>query len=125
MAFSIEQLAQAWEDHDGPAIFTTVDADGVPNAVYVASVRVYGLECFVVADNYFCKTRPNVQAGGVGSFLFRDKSGKTYQVKGRLSYHAAGPLFDFMKSWNGSKFPGHAAAALSIEQVFSGAEQLL
>jgi hypothetical protein len=30
-----------------------------------------------------------------------------------------------MKKWNPTKHPGHAAAALKVEQVFSGGEQIL
>jgi len=29
-----------------------------------------------------------------------------------------------MKTWNSPKHPGHAAAALRIEEVYSGAEKL-
>ena len=125
MGFSFEQLNQAWQEHEGPAIFATVDQAGVPNAIYVTCVGLHPDGCFVVADNYFCKTRSNLQAGGTGSLLFMDKSGKTYQIKGSLSYQTQGGFFDFMKSWNPAKHPGLAAAVLKVEQVFSGAEQLI
>jgi hypothetical protein len=34
-------------------------------------------------------------------------------------------VFDEMKQWNPAKLPGHAAAALKVEQVFAGGEQLI
>ncbi len=30
-----------------------------------------------------------------------------------------------MKKWNPKKHPGHAAAALKVEEVYTGAEKLL
>jgi uncharacterized protein len=42
-----------------------------------------------------------------------------------MDYHSEGDLFEDMKRWNPARLPGHAAAALMIEQVFSGAERLL
>jgi len=86
---------------------------------------MHGKQRFVVADNYFHKTRMNLLAGSKGALLFCDKDGKAYQVKGSLEYHTDGEIFDEMKSWNPSRHPGHAAAALVVEQVFCGAEQLL
>ncbi|MBN1866789.1 pyridoxamine 5'-phosphate oxidase family protein [Candidatus Sumerlaeota bacterium] len=124
MASIPENVRQAWEDRDGPAILATVGEDGAPNIIYVTCVGVFGDDRLVVADNYFDKTRKNLLHGGKGSMLFRDKKGKAYQVKGRLEYHTEGEVFDRMKTWNPAKHPGHAAAALRVEEVFSGAEKL-
>ncbi|MBN1516103.1 pyridoxamine 5'-phosphate oxidase family protein [Candidatus Sumerlaeota bacterium] len=120
-----ESVRQAWEDRDGPAIFATVDPEtGAPNIIYVTCVAMHSGDCLVVADNYFHKTRHNIDAGGSGAILFRDKAGKAYQVKGQIEYHTEGEIFDEMKTWNPAQHPGHAAAVLRVEQVFSGAEQL-
>jgi hypothetical protein len=56
--------------------------------------------------------------------LFITKAGKAYQVKGSLEYHHDGDIFDFMKSWNPEQHPGHAAAVLVPECVYSGAKQI-
>jgi len=119
-----DSVRQAWEDRDGPAILATVSPDGVPNIIYVGCVGAFGDDRLVVADNYFHKTRRNILAGGKGCLLFRCKKGKAYQVKGTLEYHKEGEVFDDMKTWNSPKHPGHAAAALRIEEVYSGAEKL-
>jgi len=50
---------------------------------------------------------------------------KAFQIKGELSYHKSGPIFEHMKTWNPDKHPGHAAAALTVSEVYSGAEKLL
>jgi len=119
-----ENVRQAWEDRDGPVILATVGENGAPNIIYVTCVGVLGDDRIVVADNYFDKTRKNLLRGCKGAILFRDKKGKAYQIKGSLEYHTKGEVFDFMKTWNPPEHPGHAAAALLVEAVFSGAEKL-
>ena len=119
-----ENVRQAWEDRDGPVILATVGADGAPNIIYVTCVSIFGGDRIIVADNYFDKTRKNLLRGCKGAILFRDKKGKAYQIKGSLEYHTKGEVFDFMKTWNPPEHPGHAAAALRVEEVFSGAEKL-
>lgn len=124
MACLPEDVRQGWEDRDGPVILATVSTDGVPNIIYASCVAAFGDDRLVVADNYFDKTRKNLLNGGMGSLLFRCKKGKAYQVKGILEYHKDGEVFDDMKTWNPSQHPGNAAAALRIEEVYSGAEKL-
>lgn len=117
-------VQQAWQDRELPVVLATVAPDGQPNAIYASSVREYGDDLLVVADNYFHKTRANILAGSPGALLFITKARKSYQIKGRLTYHTAGPVFADMKAWNPPKHPGVAAAVLHVEQVFCGAEQL-
>jgi len=117
-------VKEAWENREGPVVLATMDADGVPNIIYASCVGAFGEDRLVVADNYFDKTRKNLQAGGKGALLFITKDGKAYQIKGTLEYHTEGEVFDDMKTWNSPKHPGHAAAAVCVEEVYSGAEKL-
>ena len=119
-----QSVQQAWNDMDGPVVLATVAPDGEPNIIYAACVGLFGDDRLVVADNYFDKTRKNLLSGGKGAILFMTKDGKAFQAKGTLEYHTEGELFDDMKSWNPAKHPGHGAAALRIEAVYSGAEKL-
>jgi len=118
-------VRDAWEKRNGPAIFTTANESAMPNAIYVTCVGLYNDGTILIADNYFDKTRRNILAGSQGSFLFMTEDSKAYQIKGTISRHTSGPLFDHMKSWNPQKLPGHAVAALAVEEVYSGAEKLL
>lgn len=119
-----EAVNQAWDDREGPIVLTTIDAEGNPNAIYATCVRKVSQDMLIVADNFFNKTRANILAGSRGSLLFITKEGTSYQVKGRIEYHTEGSVFDAMKAWNPETLPGHGAAALMVEQVFRGAEQL-
>jgi len=120
-----ENVSKAWDDKQGPIIFTTVDTNGVPNAIYATCVSKFDEETLVVADNYFDKTQRNILAGSKGSILFITNEDKSYQIKGTIEYHKDGVIFDDMKKWNPEKLPGHAAAALKVEKVYSGGEKLL
>lgn len=115
---------EAWERRDGAPVFTTVDAVGNPNSVYATCIRILDDHTMVVADNYFDKTKKNLFANAQGSILFITDEKKAFQIKGELSYHKEGPVFDFMKSWNPDHLPGHAAVALAVTEVYTGAEKL-
>lgn len=114
------EAKQAWDRHEGPVILATVDADGCPNIIYATCASRYGEDRLVVADNYFDKTRKNIQAGSKGAILFMTGDRKAYQAKGTFEYHESGPVFTDMKKWNPPAHPGHAAAALVVEEVYSG-----
>ena len=120
-----EEVFQAWNNRSDPVVLTTVDESGVPNAIYVTCVNKFSDDIIVVADNYFHKTRDNIMAGSKASLLFITKSNKSYQIKGNITYHDSGPVFDDMKKWNPSKHPGHAAAAIKVKEVYSGAEKII
>ena len=116
---------KAWENRDGPVVLTTVDREGNPNAVYVTCVSKFSDDTLVIANNYFDKTRANILAGCGASLLFITKNGTSYQIKGKIELYTEGTIYDDMKRWNPNKHPGHAAAALNVKHVFSGAEKLL
>ncbi|MBW2674758.1 MAG: pyridoxamine 5'-phosphate oxidase family protein [Deltaproteobacteria bacterium] len=119
-----EKVSKAWEERKGPVIFATVDEEGVPNAIYATCVNKFGEDTLVIADNFFDKTRKNIFAGTRGSILFITTEDEAFQVKGAVEYHKEGPIFDDMKTWNPKQHPGHAAAVLKIEEVYSGSKKL-
>jgi hypothetical protein len=125
MAKLPEKVSRAWEVHDGPVVLATVDKKGVPNAIYATCVSKPDEEHLLVADNYFAKTRVNIESGSKGALLFITKEGEALQVKGSLKRYTRGPYFDGMKKWLDAQMPGHAAAVLSIEEVYCGSEKLV
>lgn len=119
-----KHVKHAWTDREGPIVFATANAEGHPNIIYATCVSLHADERVVIADNYFDKTRANIKAGSRASVLFITAEGKAYQLKGTVEYHTSGPVFDEMKSWNPAKHPGHAAAAIIVDEIFSGAERI-
>lgn len=113
-----KELVQAWETRRGPVVFATSDENGVPNVIYITWVKRYK-NALMLADNYFKKTRANILHGSRGALVFLTKEGHSYQVKGPLEYHTSGPVYDELKNWLDQKFPGHAAALLEVEEVYS------
>ena len=125
MAKLPEVVSKAWEEREAVALLTTVDADGMPIAIYVLYVKKYDEERIVVADNYFNKTRANISNGSKGAFLFITKEKKSYQINGRIDYLTSGAIYDDMKKWVDPKHPAVAATVVNVEEVYCGGEKLL
>ena len=120
-----ESVIKAWEDRDPIAVLATVAPDGTPNAIYVGVVGLFDAATFFIANNYFHKTKENILSGSKASLLFITNEKKAFQIKGSIELHDSGPVFDEMKRINPEKYPGHSAAVLHVEAVFSGTEQLV
>jgi len=120
-----ESVLKAWDDREPIAVLATVAPDGTPNAIYVGVVGLFDAATFFVANNYFHKTKENILAGSKASLLFLTKEKKAFQIKGSIELQDSGPVFDEMKRINPEKYPGHSAAVLHVETVFSGADQLV
>ena len=116
MANLPKRVLDAWANRDGPAILATVSPEGIPNIVYVASVSIFGEDRFVIADNYFDKTRKNIEATGRGALLFLTQERKSYQVKGAFEYYTSGPIFarPRKRSGPGALFPPYLASAKAL-----------
>ncbi len=120
-----QDVSNAWNDRKGPAVFSTVDENGIPNAIYATCVSKYDENTILIADNYFDKTKKNIFSGSKGSVLFITNEDKAYQLKGSVEYHKDGALFEDMKKWNPDHLPGNAVAAVKVEEVYTGSEKLL
>jgi predicted pyridoxine 5'-phosphate oxidase superfamily flavin-nucleotide-binding protein len=123
MAVIPELIMKAWANRVGPIVFSTVDANGIPNTIYATCVSIYNPETVVIADNYFDKTLKNILNGSKGSILFLTEDNKSFQIKGSIEYHKTGEVFNDMKKWNPIELPGNAAAALKVEEVYSGSKK--
>ena len=125
MSFTKEHLRQEWDRKEGPVVFTTVSSTGEPNSIYVTCNAMNNQGDIVIADNYFKKTKANILQESRAAVLFITTDKKSYQVKGTIHYETAGENFDFMKSWNPVRHPGHAATIIAVEEVYAGGERLL
>ena len=120
-----EEASKAWDSRKGPIVFTTVGENGISNSIYATCVSKYDEGTIVVANNYFNKTQNNILSGSKGTILFITDEDKSYQIKGSVKYYTEGDIFNDMKNWNPEKHPGHGAAAVKVEEVYSGAKKLL
>ncbi len=124
MAQLPEIVKTALDSLKAPVVFTTVDAQGIPNSVYCMLSKVEG-DSVVVCDNYFVKTRANIMQGSTGAVLFLTPEMKAYQIKGSLDYLTSGPLFEEMRDRVDAKHPRVAAVVLHVDEVYCGATKLV
>jgi predicted pyridoxine 5'-phosphate oxidase superfamily flavin-nucleotide-binding protein len=119
-------VISAWENKKAEIVFTTVSKDSVSNSIYATCTSLFDGNKIIVANNFFDKTLNNILSGSKGSILFitKDEKPKAYQIKGSIEYVTEGPAFDNMKEWNPKQLPGHGAAVLTAEEIYSGAEKL-
>lgn len=116
---------QAWEQRDERMVLTTCNPDNIPNSIWVICAKLINDEQFVIANNAFHKTLNNISLGSKGSLLYIAPEREAYQVKGSLEYYTSGEIYQDMKKWLDSKYPGKGALVLNIEEVYYGAEQVV
>ena len=120
-----QAFLDAWEQREARMIFTTVDPNSAPNAVWVLCVNKLDDQRILIANNFFNKTLENIKNGSMGSLLMIAPEREAYQIKGSLEYYESGPIFDEMKAWLDPKFAGVGAVILNIESIYYGAEQVV
>lgn len=118
------EARQAWEDRERRLAFATVDAAGVPNAIWLLSARLLDDDKVVIANNSMCKTLANVEAGGKAALLYIAPEREAYQLKGSIEHHREGPIYDDLKSWLNPNYPGRSAVLFRIEEIYYGATKV-
>jgi uncharacterized protein len=114
----------AWKEREGPVVLVTVDGERIPNAIYASIAHVLSDGRLAVADNYFEKTKSNIENGTKASLLFITKNRKAYQIKGAIDYFAGGPLYEEMLTWADPKHLRKGVAVLNAQQIFRGKDRL-
>jgi predicted pyridoxine 5'-phosphate oxidase superfamily flavin-nucleotide-binding protein len=110
-------------------VFATASKDGMPNAVPVGIIRFPDDETVLVVDNYFLKTRANLEKNTQAALTFWDmveKDGKLvnndgYQLKGKIRIENSGPLYEKVKAEVKAiraEFPAKAIVLLKVEEIF-------
>jgi uncharacterized protein len=119
-----QEVTAAWEKREGPVVFTTVGADGEPNAIYASIVQKLKDGRIAITDNYFDKTLTNLTSGGGVSVLFLTTGGTSYQIKGAAEYSTSGRFFDDMLTWADPKHPRKGVVVINHQEVYRGSEKL-
>jgi len=119
-----ETVIEQWDKREGPAVLTTVDNNSTPNSVYVTCLERENDSTFIIADNYFDKTRVNIENGTIASLLFITKDRKAIQIKGDVKRYSNGASYESMKKWLDPKYPGKAAVVFTVKEIFQGSKKL-
>lgn len=108
----------------GVVVLATASKEGMPNVVYVGYKKLLDDGRLVLADNYFAKTKANIESNPKISVAFRSETKGSFQVKGTCRRLAEGPEYEDMLTWVDERHPRAAAVVLDIEEVYNGAEKL-
>ncbi len=111
-------------------VLGTSNKKGIPNAVPVGILRYHeDGETLILVDNYFLKTRQNLDDNPVATLSFWDmeeKEGKLvtksgFQLKGRIKIEDKGPLYEKIKAEvkaMNANLPAKALILLGVEDIF-------
>jgi hypothetical protein len=110
-------------------VMGTASSTGVPNAVPIGIARSIDAETLVFVDNYFLKTRANLEENPRVSLTFWDMEEKegvlvtrsAYQLKGTVKIEDSGPLYDKIRTEVKAirpELPARAIVLAKIEEIF-------
>lgn len=111
------------------AVVGTASKGGIPNAVPIGVGRFVDDETLCLVDNYFLKTRKNLEENPHAAVTFwvsEEKEGKIvtnegYQLKGKVEIQASGELYEKIKAETKAiraDFPVKAIALLKVEEIY-------
>ncbi|RLF21550.1 MAG: pyridoxamine 5'-phosphate oxidase [Thermoprotei archaeon] len=104
-------------------VFSTASKDGKPNAVPIIFVKVLSDEEILIADNFFNKTRRNLEVNPQASLTFwNPETREGYQVKGKVEIYTSGPIFEKAIEVVKAVKPNlqtKAGVLLRVEEVYS------
>ncbi len=118
-----DEFLQAFAEREPLGTLATVNAQGVPNVIWVLCMHLTDEAQLIIADNAMFKTRANIDAGSMGALVMLAQPRRAYQLKGPLTYHEQGPVYEAMKhGWLDDSFPGRGAVAMEIQEIHLGAD---
>lgn len=104
----------------------TVNAEGVPNVIYVGIWWWEDDETLCVVNNYLRKTLQNIEDNGLVSFVCYGKKG-SYQIKCKAENHKDGPIYEKaheLATNRENPHPGKSGVACKVVEIYqaSGGE---
>jgi len=101
---------------------STSDKKGTPNVIYVLMWWWRDDETIVVVDNFFNKTRKNLEENPKASFVcFNQELGKSYQIKCSTKLETSGSLYEEgnkkAREWK-PPLPGKAVVICKVTDVY-------
>ncbi len=103
------------------AFFATASKDGNPNAVPIGAFKLLDDATILVSDQFFSKTLANMKANPkVALSWWGEKGG--FQVKGTVTIHTSGKIFDDDVAWVKSMKPNlnpKGAVVMKVTDVYN------
>ena len=106
------------------AVLSTATVDGAPNTVPVGAKKVLDDETVLISDQFFNKTRTNLEANPQAAITFWEGH-EGYQLKGRATIETSGARFEETARWiealgHKAGFPlkSKGAVIIKIEAVY-------
>jgi len=103
-----------------PLPIATADKSGKPNVVFVTMWKIVDDETLLFVDNFFNKTRKNLEANpNMAIVAYDSESKKSYQIKGTVDIETKGDRFAGAKEMADSKkLPGKAAVVFHVKEIY-------
>ncbi len=103
-----------------PLPIATADKSGKPNVVFVTMWKIIDDETLLFVDNFFNKTRKNLEANpNMAIVAYDSESKKSYQIKGTVDIETTGGRFAGAKEMADSKkLPGKAAVVFHVKEIY-------
>ena len=106
-----------------PVPVATADSNGKPNVIFVTFLRIVDDETIQIADNFFNKTRANLNENPQISIVGYDSETKrSFQVKGRVDIMTEGPVYEDVKAWvhaRSKAMPMMSAVVMHVEEIYN------
>ncbi len=110
-------------------VLGTASKSGVPNAVPIGLGKFLDDETMILVDNYFYKTRANIEENPVLALSFwvtEERDGKAitnegYQLKGTARFEDSGPVFERMRAdvkAIRAEFPVRAIVVFKVTEIY-------
>ncbi|MGA2573407.1 MAG: pyridoxamine 5'-phosphate oxidase family protein [Candidatus Methanomethylicaceae archaeon] len=110
-------------------VLGTTSKAGVPNAVPIGILKFHDDETLIVIDNYFLKTRENLNKNPLATITcwnMEEKDGKLipkdgFQLKGKAKIEDSGPLYDKIKAEvkaSNANLPAKAIVLVKVEEIY-------
>lgn len=104
-----------------PLPIATSDKSGKPNVVFVTMWKIVDDETILFVDNFFNKTRKNIEANpNMAIVVYDSDSKKSYQLKGTVDIETKGERFSAAKEMADSKkLPGKAGFVFHVKEIYN------
>lgn len=120
-----EIILEAWDKRERACVLTTVSEGGVPNTIYVSCCDIVSGNRILVCNSEFTKTLSNLESGrNIASFLFYAPDYAAYQLKGEISHHREGTVFEEGKGFAMETMDLKGVAEIKVTEVYKGSERL-